>query len=59
MAKKDPTRLQEEAFEMIELAINDIEDLAEAFDTIAEVCETSHRPYVSLDEAEISEEMIN
>lgn len=37
-AEKSPA-VQEEAFEMIELAIGDLDTLARAFNLIAEVCE--------------------
>jgi hypothetical protein len=42
----------EEAFEIIELATNDLEVLARAFDVISEVCNELNNPSIQFDKAE-------
>lgn len=44
-------RKEDEAFEIIELAIDDINLLVRAFDVISEVCEGKEEPRIHLDQA--------
>lgn len=56
--KNESQATQEEAFEMIELATDDLDVLARAFDVISEVCEELNHPFVSLED-DIPETLIN
>ena len=57
MKKQDLTN-QDDAFEMIELATDDLEVLTRAFDVIKKVCEEKEFVTLSLDE-ELSDTLIN
>lgn len=45
----------EEVFDIIELTTNDIDLLADAFDLIAEVCESIDNPHVVFDNEPVAE----
>lgn len=58
MLKKIEKSRKAEAFKMIELAVDNVELLARAFDTISEVCERSSKSKVAIDNRR-PETMIN
>ncbi len=60
MSKKEITT-QDEAFEMIELAIDNMDLLTRAFDTISEYCEAFGAPSSTslIEDGGIPEELLN
>ena len=52
MAKAtDSAAIEKESFEIIELAIDDINTLTRAFEVISQVCEELNHPNIRLDES--------
>ncbi|MDC0359038.1 hypothetical protein OAO01_09500 [Oligoflexia bacterium] len=57
--KNSSTTTQEEAFEIIELASDDLNVLTRAFDVIAEVCEELNHPYLNVGDDDVPDTLLN